>query len=207
MNRRPRKERIPPPQLPEGQPDRAAEADPPSPLQESLTLVQESRIQPAQPPQPARRDGLGFPTDAQPHVTAAQLRWLTYRLEAGDNAEACTLSGDDPLTVLQWLGDPEFFGVYQAALENKREGFKALTAHLLPAVLRSLDDLLRTGSNKDKKEAAALILRAQGLLVDKPPVADPGAISALFALLRQDQPVEARVLDMATYRSLEPGEG
>lgn len=185
----------------------ALESPPESPPESPLEAPTALEILPPTPHPPAsKKDTLGFPTDAQPHVTAAQLRWLTFRLESGDNAEACSLSGDDPLTVLTWLGDPEFFEVYQAALDNKREAFKTLSSHLLPAVIRSLDDLLRTGSNKDKKEASTLILRAQGLLVDKTGVVDPGSITALFSLLRQDQPVEARVLDMKSFRSMEPGE-
>lgn len=144
----------------------------------------------------AKRDAAGFVTDALPHITAQQLRWLTYRLESGDNQEACESSGIDPLEVLAWMGDPGFLATYQAAIENKREGFKTLTSHLLPAVIRSLHDMLETGSNKDRKEASLLILRAQGLLIDKAVTADPQAINALFSLLREERPVEARILSM-----------
>jgi hypothetical protein len=136
-----------------------------------------------------------------PHVTATQLRWLTHRLESGDNLEACTASEIDPLTVLGWMSDPQFRSVFDQALENKREGFKALTAHLLPAVIRALQDLLTAGSNKDKKEASQLLLRAQGLLIDKASVISPDAISSLFQLLRQEQPVQPKIIDMTTYRS------
>ncbi len=155
---------------------------------------------------PTRRDALGFVTDAVPHITAAQLRWLTYRLESGSNAEACTLSETDPLTVLQWMAEDGFRATYEASLENKREGFKTLTAHLLPAVIRSLQEMLDSKTMKDRKEAATLLLRAQGLLVDKTSLVSPDAVHALFSLLREERPIEARVIDMTTHRSLLPGE-
>lgn len=103
------------------------------------------------------------------------------------------------------MAEPGFRATYEAALENKREGFRQLTSHLLPAVIRSMQDLLTTGSNKDKKEASALILRAQGLLIDKQNTTSPDAITALFELLRTPQPVEARILDV-TPRQLPEGQ-
>lgn len=129
-----------------------------------------------------------------PHITAAQLRWLTYRLESGDDREACLLSETDPIDVLAWMADPGFRATYDAALENKREGFKVLTSHLLPSVLRALQHMLAHGTNKDKKEASTLILRAQGLLIDKAPTTSPDAIQALLAILREERPIEARVV-------------
>lgn len=148
----------------------------------------------------AKRDSTGFITDALPHVTSQQLRWLTYRLESGDDREACDLSGTDPYQILSWMADPGFRATYESALDNKREGFKTLTSHLLPSVIRSLQEMLDKGNMKDKKEASALILRAQGLMVDKSQSVDPNAIQGLFALLREERPVEARILDVKSFR-------
>jgi hypothetical protein len=146
----------------------------------------------------AKRDATGFITEAVPHITRDQLRWLTHRLETGDDKTACDLSSTDPFDVLLWMADPGFRATYEAALDNKREGFRVLTAHLLPSVIRSLQTMLDSGSNKDKKEASMLILRAQGLMVDKANTIDPNAVASLFSLLRQENQVEARILDVRT---------
>lgn len=148
----------------------------------------------------AKRDATGFITDAVPHVTALQLTWLTHRLETEDDQAACSLSGTDPYDVLRWMADPGFRATYEQALENKREGFKTLTSHLLPSVIRSMQSILESGNNKDKLTASTVLLRAQGLMVDKTQQVDPSAIQGLFALLREERPVEARILDVTAHR-------
>lgn len=153
-----------------------------------------------------KRDALGFPTEAQPHVTADQLRWLTHRLESDSNHAACERSGVDPLVVLGWMGEPDFYAVFTSALENKREAAKTLTSHLLPSTLRTLQDILGTGTHKDKLAAATLVARLQGLLVDRTATAGQGTITDLFALLREERMVEARVIDMTQYKSLPGGD-
>lgn len=149
----------------------------------------------------AKRDATGFITDALPHITADQLRWLTHRLESGDNQTACDLSGTDPYQVLTWLADPGFSATYQDALDNKREGFKTLTSHLLPSVIRAMQEVLERGNAKDRLQASTVILRAQGLMIDKTAQTDPGAVQSLFALLREEKPVEARILDITPQRA------
>lgn len=142
----------------------------------------------------AKRDLAGFSTEAMPHLTRQQVKWLGHRIQSEDDAAACKAADVDPLDILRWMADPGFRAAFEMALDNKREGFKQLTTHLLPSVVLGLMDVVESGSNKDRLNAATLILRAQGLLIDKSAAADPGQVAALFALLREQAPVEARIL-------------
>jgi hypothetical protein len=197
-----------PPEPPHAQPEPEPEprAEDPSGVA-SLPPGRLDLTDPVPPGVSGKRDALGFPTDAQPHITADQLRWLTYRLESGDNQEACERAETDPLTVLEWMADPDFFFIFKSALENKREAAKTLTSHLLPSTLRTLQDILATGSHKDKLAAATLVTRLQGLLVDRVSSAGQGTITDLFRLLREEKVVQPQIIDMTSYKSLPPPPG
>lgn len=142
----------------------------------------------------ARRDLTGFSTDDQPHVTEQQFEFLSWRVGTATDEEACTYAEIDPDLLLDWLMDPNFVAVYETCLANKREGLKLLSVHLNGKVLRVINRMLSSSSEKSQKEAANMLIRIQGLYVDKTQGVDRDAITRLMEEIMRPKP--ATVLDI-----------
>jgi hypothetical protein len=145
----------------------------------------------------AKRDFAGFIEGESPHLTEDQFAFLSWRLGLASDEEAADALGAElelgepySLEVIEaWHANPGFEGVYQTAIGNKREGFRLLAGHLLPKGLRVINSLLDSPSDKAREKGLTLLLRAQGLLIDKVTTASPDDISRLFASLREPRPV------------------
>jgi hypothetical protein len=138
----------------------------------------------------ARRDDAGFSLESLPHLSTQQVKWLASRAGSGSNAEACAQSGVELFLALEWMEDPEFVAMYQEVMENKREGFKQLATQALPLALTTLLQVMSSGEkDADRIKAATLILRNQGLLMDRMQVVDKDAISYLLEEIRKPRPV------------------
>ena len=185
---RPRKHPVPPPKPP----DRDAEI---AAVKKALTG--------------AKRDPSGFVVSDQPSVTAQQFIWLTYRLETASDLEACQATYaamDAPVdldVVWKWREDAQFEAIYQECLANKREAFRYLGGQALPRALRALWQLLGSPSDRSKVQGLNLLLRSQGLLIDKVETHDPEAVEQLMAQLRERRPAQVIQGD---YRQLPSGE-
>lgn len=77
----------------------------------------------------------------------------------------------------------------QEKLEYKREDFNLQASDLLPLALEAIKMGLESESPKDALAAAKLLLRNQGLLVDKVQTIDKNAITTLFEELRRPRPI------------------
>lgn len=142
-----------------------------------------------------KRDVAGFATDDQPGVSQAQLLWLTERLSCESDAEACEEAHYDSQIIKHWKMEPEFRAVYDAAMANKREAFKYLVTQALPAVLRRLLMDLDDSNGRTRMAAATLLLRTNGMLVDKVQRTDPDAVVRLMELMRQTAPVRPLLME------------
>lgn len=143
-------------------------------------------------PSPRAQAAHGATGDAAtPHLTAAQITWLAHRLESADDLEACAVSDTDPDLVEAWRAEPAFAAVLDLALTNKREGFRQLSAQLLPRALRRLAVMIDTGTDKAATGAIQLLLRTQGLL-DQRAGQSPEELAQLVAHLRE--PVQVVVV-------------
>ena len=99
-------------------------------------------------------------------------------------------------TVHQWKhGDPAFLSVYEMVMANKREGFKYLVTQALPKVLRTLLTDLDDDNGRTRMAAATLILRTNGMLVDKVQRTDPDAVIRLMEMMRQTSPVQPLLIE------------
>lgn len=127
----------------------------------------------------AKYDADGFVTSYQAHLTEQQFEWLTWRMGVASDEEACEQSDIDQSLVDTWLADPEFSQVYQDSLANKREAFRYLSSQLIPKTLRTINALLDSESISAQVKGANLLLRAQGLLMDKRVVASSDDIARL----------------------------
>lgn len=136
----------------------------------------------------ARRDLAGFSLDDQPHLTDRQLDFLFERLSRADDEVACQEVGLAPAEVAAWRTTPEFEAVYQLCLANKREAFKLLSTQLLPLGLRTIKRLLTSPKPSAQERGLALLLRVQGLLIDKVERIDRDAVLELVARLREPRP-------------------
>jgi hypothetical protein len=146
----------------------------------------------------ARRDSLGFVEGDTPHLSAEQIQWITHRMSAATDDEATQKAKLDPDLVQSWTTDDGFLAVYGLCLVNKREAFKLLGTQLLPAALRAISVMLALGEGGNIRAATAgveLLLRSQGMLVDRRSSGDEHRLEELLGLLRDQQPVQ--VLDMA----------
>lgn len=142
----------------------------------------------------AKRDWAGFIEGEQPHLTEDQFAWLAARLGVDTDAAAFRTLGEtelSPITVAGWRADPGFAAIEQIALGNKREGFKMLSTHLLPKALRRINGLLDAPSPRDVVKGVQLLLRVQGLLVDKVALVNKDDLANLFERLREPTQVTA----------------
>lgn len=136
-----------------------------------------------------KRDSTGFSVESLPFLTAQQTKWILARASVATNAEACHATKIPQADVLDWMENPDFVTLYQETLANKREGFKQLATQALPLVLEALLDMLQSKNDKARATAATLLLRNQGLLVDKVTTADPDAIRKLLEEVRAPRPI------------------
>jgi hypothetical protein len=163
---------------------------PPGPPEPSSQAVQQVRDLLTK----GKRDGLGFVISDQPALSEPQLIWLTHRLGTRTDDEACaatyaeTETPIDLTTVEEWRRDPTFEGVYQSALSNKREAFRYIGGQMLPKALRVMWGLLHSTSPRAQVQGLQLLLRSQGLLIDKVQRVDTEALADLVARLREHHP-------------------
>lgn len=155
----------------------------------------------------SKRDSTGFAVSDQPSITEPQFIWLSHRLGTRTDEEACALTyaeSETPIDlpeVEQWRRDPVFESVYQDMLKNKREAFKYLITQMNGKALRVLWGLLHSSRERAQVQGLQLLLRAQGLLIDKVQTTDPEAIHDLMAQLRAPRPVVIQ----GVYKELPPG--
>lgn len=135
-----------------------------------------------------QRDQYGLPERAL-SLSDAQYRWLSHRLDSDSDEQADYEAQIDPVLREEWQTSPDFRAVQETCQENKREGFRILTAQLLPRTLRTLYDMLNSRNHQSQKAAATLILRSQALLIDRPPQTDQNALSDLLEVLRERREV------------------
>jgi hypothetical protein len=140
----------------------------------------------------AKRDWAGFVEGDSPHLTEIQLKWLALRLGLPSDEEANRINSVSAAQLAEWRLDSGFAAVEQTAMGNKREGFRLLTTHLLPKAVRRIDDLLDSPSLKDVAKGLTLLMRIQGLLVDKVTLVDKDDLQRLMDKLRS--PVEITAL-------------
>jgi hypothetical protein len=138
----------------------------------------------------AARDEAGFATEAIPTITTQQAKWIAARAALGSNAKACEATGVELFRVAEWFDDADFVSCYNEMMENRREGFKTLATMGLPQAFVTLLDIMENGEkDADRVKAATLLLRNQGLLIDKVTTVDKGALAALFEEYRQPRPI------------------
>jgi hypothetical protein len=144
------------------------------------------------------RDSAGFLVGDQPSITSDQITWLTYRMGVDNDDEATQLSGLDTALVQSWLADNDFLAVYDVAIRNKREAFKLIGSQLLPKAIRTismlLDKALEEGNMRGAQIGLNMLLRSQGLLIDKISTDSGDKVDALMEMLRETAPIQ--VLNM-----------
>jgi hypothetical protein len=126
---------------------------------------------------------LGFETGRVPAITEQQFRWLSFRMGCDDDLEPCRIMELDPLKLRDWLENPDFIEVYGKITENKREAFKYLITQLNGKALRVINDLLDETSVSARVNGLNLLLRAEGLLIDKTRTVDIDSITRLMQAL------------------------
>ncbi len=128
---------------------------------------------------------LGFETGRTPLITEQQFSWLAHRLGTDNDLDPCRILQIDPTVLADWLQQPDFAGVYERVLENKREAFKYLITQLNPKALRVINNLLDEPSVAARKVGLDYLLRTQGLLIDKVKVVDKDAVTRLMESLNR----------------------
>jgi hypothetical protein len=142
-----------------------------------------------------KRDAVGFVIDDTPSLSEQQLLWLMFRLGTRTDDEACaatyaeTESPIDLSTVTDWRADPTFEGIYQTTISNKREAFRYIGGQMLPKALRVMWGLMSSTSARAQVQGLQLLLRSQGLLIDKVERVDPEALNDLVTALRTQRPL------------------
>lgn len=119
------------------------------------------------------------------HLTEKQFEFMTHRLGVESDDEAVELM-TTPVLILEvmgWRDDPLFEGVYQRAMENKREAFRVLGTHLLPKALRVINKMLDSDSIKANTAGLQLLLKTQALL-DQPQKDQSEQVTRLLEALR-----------------------
>lgn len=154
----------------------------------------------------AKRDIAGFAVDSQPFITDQQLWWLMHRLGVDSDQAACRETDIDLDVLTAWLADPQFRGVYEEALTNKREAFRVLTTHMLPKAMKVIWGLLASPRENSQIRGLNLLLRTQALLIDKVQTHDPEAFDQLVALLRERVPAARGPTITVSPRVLPPAE-
>lgn len=131
------------------------------------------------------RDDMGFVIGAQKSLTQEQFKWLTHRLDAETDGDADTAANVDPIKRTLWMRDPDFRALYDTCQENKREATRLLGSQLLPKAMRTIDALLDDKSSKAQQVGLTMLLRMQGLLIDKKVTTSSDELAALMRELRQ----------------------
>jgi hypothetical protein len=145
-----------------------------------------------QPTAPMQHDEMGFITSAQANLSAGQVKFILARVTTHDNVEAAKIAEVDLGDVLHWFEDQEFNAVYQAFLENKREGVKQIGQQITPLLLLKLTQILETGHNKEVIAAAKLIANMQGMLITANAPVDRGVLEEIRQELMRPRPVRYR---------------
>lgn len=131
------------------------------------------------------KDALGFPEGATLSLTREQFKWLAERLDAELDKDADEATGVDPTKRVMWFKNPDFVALYDTCVDNKREAARLLGSQLLPKALRTIYELLDGDSVKGKQVGLTMLLRMQGLLIDKVQTTSPDAIQQLMEALRE----------------------
>lgn len=149
----------------------------------------------------AKRDETGFIEGDLPSLSQAQYKWILARSQVADDAAACLLTETPEIIVWDWKQEPGFASVLDLTLSNRREGFKVLGTYLLPKALRKIEQLIDSDDSRANAKGINLLLRAQGMLVDKVAKVDRSALEVLMDSLRA--PTHIRVIE-ATAQTVEP---
>jgi hypothetical protein len=142
-----------------------------------------------------KRDAVGFVIDDTPSLSEQQLLWLMFRLGTRTDDDACAATyaeSESPIdltTVEDWRRDPTFEGIYQTTISNKREAFRYIGGQMLPKALRVMWGLMSNPSPRAQVQGLQLLLRSQGLLIDKVERVDPEALNDLVTALRTPRPM------------------
>ncbi len=131
----------------------------------------------------------GFPVGTMPGISEVQFNWLTYRMGLDDDAQACIVTNVDVTVVESWKEDGDFLYAYEKCLTNKREAFKYLVTQLNGKALRTINDLLDADRTDAKVRGVQLLMRAQGLLIDKQHTVDIDAVTRLVQSLTATEPM------------------
>lgn len=135
------------------------------------------------------RDEMGFVTSEQPNLSLPQVQFILALSTHGDVTLAAEDAGVSLTHVSKWMEDPTFRNYFTTFAENKREGTKQIGQQLVPLLLLTLTQVLRTGNNKDKLGAAKLIAQMQGLLITHQTVVDSSALETLRERLMAPRPL------------------
>ncbi len=129
----------------------------------------------------------GFPVGTMPGVSEVQFHWLSYRMGLDDDNQACLITNVDVTVVNAWKEDADFLYAYEKCLTNKREAFKYLVTQLNGKALRTINDLLDSERTDARVRGLQLLMRAQGLLIDKQHTVDIDAVTRLVQSLTQTE--------------------
>jgi hypothetical protein len=129
----------------------------------------------------------GFPVGVMPGVSEVQFNWLSYRMGLDDDNQACIVTNVDMTVVATWKEDPDFQYAYEKCLTNKREAFKYLVTQLNGKALRVIHELLDSPRTDARVRGLQLLMRAQGLLIDKQHTVDIDAVTRLVQSLRETE--------------------
>lgn len=167
-------------------------------------------IQKANPLRTAQRDSTGFIEGDLPQLSVAQYKWILARSQVADDAAACLITETPEILVWDWKQDPGFSQVLDLTLSNRREGFKVLGTYLLPKALRKIEQLIDSDDSRANARGITLLLRSQGMLVDKVAKVDRSALDSLMESLREARPIkviEAQATEVIPSRTIFRDEG
>ena len=105
--------------------------------------------------------------------------------------------GDRNRSIGRWLDakDTMVANEQDEVLDLARRDFVTQTAEVLPLVLGVLTKILTDGKDRERIQAATLILRVQGLLVDKTTKPSVETVETLLELLRRPRRISSVVID------------
>lgn len=133
----------------------------------------------------AKRDALGFIESDIPALSSKQVAFLGWFMELNDDVEAASVARISPEEVESWSQDAGFLAMYDIAQNNKREAYRLLTGQMLGKAIRKVNELLDSDSPRAVYSGVTLLLRSQGLLVDKVQHDSSDAVAQLVAMLRE----------------------